>query len=438
MDLVLWEAEGGNLIPNSARTPAKISEYAVQLSIRDKKQIVGAFEAHHFEMGINYLWSKTSTALKKELAVVGVELLGEILGRTDVDENDDVEDILTTADAIRVAEELGVISSTDAMRLRHVNELVTHFSNLDAMEGDIEEVDEAEAISSLKICIKGVLGRPKVDVAKKFVEFRDALEKESLRADDPRVEMLQSSPYFFLKLTISVLMNASKKSHGATLEHTLANLNLLIPILWKKIRDTEKWQIGKAYAEAYSDGKTVVVSGLKSALLKVQGFDYVPENLRSDTFNKAAHQIIIAHEGMNNFYNEEAPVKNLLKLGTTIPTPALPACISALLCIVLGNPYGTAWSATSYAHQILGSLTKERWAYYLNRVLAGDLRILDKFLYELPLSEWFDLCEKYHFYEIDITDNNINSLLKASKTRKKKTINSIVRKLRKLHLGDRR
>jgi len=83
-------------------------------------------------------------------------------------------------------------------------------------------------------------------------------------------------------------MNAARKNVGATLEHTLANINVLVPAIWHNLRDSGRWQIGHCYAEAYSDGKTTVVGGLKSALLKVKGFDYVPENLRSDTFVKAA------------------------------------------------------------------------------------------------------------------------------------------------------
>ncbi len=435
MDLVLWEPESGKLIPKSANTPAAVSNYAVQLSNRDKQQIVSAFESGHYEMAISYLWSKTSTALKKELSVVGVQLLGEILGRIDVHEDDDVEDILTTADAIRVAEELGIVSSTDAMRLRHTNELVIHFSNLESSECDIEEIDEAEAMASLKTCIKGVLGRPKVEVAKKFVEFRGALEGESLRPEDPRVEMLQNSPYFFLKLTISVLMNAAKRSHGATLEHVLANINLLVPLMWKRIRDPEKWQIGKTYADAYADGKTVVVSGLKSALLKVRGFDFVPENLRSDTFVKAADQILIAHEGRNNFYNEASPVKNLLKLGSTIPTPALPACISALLCVVLGNSYGTAWSATPDAYRILDSITPERWTYYLDRVLPGDIRILNKLLDEKPRSNWYSVSKTYEFENIDLKNIDASTLVEAAMKEDDIRTMKVVQKLRRMYLG---
>jgi hypothetical protein len=85
------------------------------------------------------------------------------------------------------------------MRLRHTHELVTHFSQLEYNAATLEEIDEAEAISSLKACIKSVLGRPKVEVAKKFVDFRVALEGEAITNDSQYVELLKGSPYFFNK-----------------------------------------------------------------------------------------------------------------------------------------------------------------------------------------------------------------------------------------------
>jgi hypothetical protein len=423
-NIVLWQPDSGELIPASAKTPSEISSYAAQLSIRDKKQIVAAFESGHFEMGINYLWGKTATALKKELSAVGVGLLGEMLGKADVDEDDDVEDIITTKESITLAEELGIVSPTDALRLKHTYELITHFSRLELEESDFEEIDESEAISSLKSCIKAVLGRPKVEVAKKFIEFREALEGESLSESDPRVDMLKSSPYFFNKLTVSVLMNAAKKNSGANLEHALANINVLIPAIWLKLRESEKWQVGHAYAEAFADGKTTSVGGLKSALLKVKGFDYVPENLRSDTFIKAAEAIFKAHEGLNNFYNEPAPVKNLTKLGSTIPTPALPACISALLCVTLGNSYGVSWSAESEAKAILKSLSTDRWTYYLNNVLPSDTRILDKLESSKPLSQWMNLVDQYDLATLEIKNTGVSRLIKASSDKNESRIRS--------------
>ena len=434
-EIILWQPESGELIPKSAKTPAEISKYAAQLSVRDKKQIISAFDSGHFEMGINYLWGKTVTALKKELSAVGVGLLGEMLGKADVDEDDDVEDILTTKEAIRLAEELGIVSSTDAMRLRHTYELITHFSKLEIDESDAEEIDESEAISSLKSCIKGVLGRPKVEVAKKFVDFREALEGETLSGDDPRVEMLKSSPYFFNKLTVSVLMNAAKKNTGANLEHALANINVLIPAIWSKLREAEKWQIGHAYAEAFADGKTTSVGGLKSALLKVKGFDYVPENLRSDTFIKAAEAIFRAHDGLNNFYNEAAPVKNLARLGSTIPTPALPACFSALLSVILGNSYGVAWSAESEAKALLKKLSSDRWSYYLNNVFPSDVRILNKLSSSKPRANWISLSKKFNLDNLDIKNNTVSQLIKASSGDKENKVYTLSRKLLEDYYG---
>lgn len=412
--LTVWQPENKEILPKTAKTSLQIIEYAAQLAKKDRKQIVAAFEAQHFEMGLNFLWGKTVTALKKELSTVGVSFLAEMLGRGDVDDDDDVEDILTTKDTILLAGELGVISATDAIRLRHIHEMVVHFSQLDSEESDSEEFEENEALASLKVCVKSVLGRPKVEVAKKFVEFRGALEGETLSLGDPRIITLKSSPYFFLKLTISVLMNGAKKNSGAQLEHILANINVIVPSIWSLLRDTEKWQVGYTYAEVYSDGKTTAFSGIKSALLKVKGFDYVPENLRSDTFIKAAEAILKAHEGMNNFYNEPPAVKNLAKLGSVIPTPAFSLCATALLSVVLGNEYGTSWAAQEEARNLLKKFTNDRWQYYFNHAFPSDIKILTKLSLDEPLQKWLKVIEDNELGELHIQNKTVASLINNS------------------------
>lgn len=333
-----------------------------------------------------------------------------MLGRANVDEDDDVDDILTARDAIRLAEELGIVNTTDALRLKHTYELVTHFSQLELEDSDAQNIDESEAITALKSCVRSVLGRPKVEVARKFVEFRNALENETLLESGSRVELLKGSPYFFYKLTVSVLLNAVKKNKGANLEHSLANINVLVPAMWESLRDSEKWQIGYAYAEAYSDGIATVVGGLKSVLLKVKGFDYVPENLRSDTFVKAAQTLLKAHEGLNNFYNEPSAVKQLSKLGSTIPTPALPACMTALLSVTLGNFYGVSWAAQSEAKEMLSRVSGDRWQYYINNVLPSDIRILQKLNDKKPRSNWISFINTLQLSGIQIKNKDLGQL----------------------------
>ena len=204
-------------------------------------------------------------------------------------------------------------------------------------------------------------------------------------------------------------MNAAKKNSGAHLEHTLANINVIVPSIWQNLRDTEKWQIGHTYAEAYSDGKTVAFSGLKSALLKVKGFDYVPETLRSDTFIKAAEAVLKAHEGLNNFYNEPSAIKNLSKLGSTIPTPAFPACATALFCVVLGNPYGVAWAAQEDAKKMIDRFSKDRWQYYLNHAFPSDTRIMNKIIQDAPGRKWVEMVQEHKLHELSLKNKNVAS-----------------------------
>lgn len=432
----LWQSEDNDILPKTAKSPIEISKYAVQLGLKDKRQIVSAFESEHYEMALSYLWGKTIMALKKELSTVGIGLIGEMLGRFDVNEDDDIDDILTTKDSIRLAEELGIITTTNALRLRHTHELINHFSQLSIDETDEDEINQAEAMASFTACVKGVLARPKLEVAKKFVEFRNVLEAEALANDDHRIEMLKSSPYFFHKLTISVLMNAAKKNYGANLEHTLANLNLVVPAIWSKLQDSEKWQIGHAYAEAYSDGRKTALAGIKSVLIKVKGFDFVPENLRSDTFVKAAAKVLKAHEGMNNFYNEAEPVRDLGKLGTVIPIPALPACITALLSVILGNKYGVAWGAIQEANRIMNEITTDRWLYYINNVLSNDARILIKIsLYDKPREKWIEYVDDKKFNEYDLKGKNIKSFIEASAQKNDNKVKKIAQNMLEEYYG---
>jgi len=436
-ELTLWDSAVLEVLPKSAKTPADIVPIARQLSSRERKQVIEAYKAGSYELAVNFIWQKSITALKRELGTLGVQFLGEMLGRVELTDDDDVVDSITEREALRLAEELGVVSSTEAMRLRQTHEIVGHFARLDPTENDdeIAEMDETEAIRSLKACVKNVLGKPKIEVATKFAEFRIALESETLNEKDDRISTLLASPYFFRKLTISVLLSGIKANTGAKLENALANINTILPKVWKGLRDTERWQVGHTYVEVYASGKSTATKGLKEALLKVRGFDYVPENLRSDTFLKAAESLIKAHESFNNFYNEEGPIRALTKLGSTIPTPAFATCASAVLAIALGNSYGASFIAEPIAKDMMDGFTPDRWAYYLNQCLPGDIRIIDKLLYEGPARRWIKLVTKYDLDHINIKNVAVSALISAAGKNDVSKIGSAAIKLREGYYG---
>ncbi len=394
--IVVWKEPQGTVVPRSADNATVIASVAKNLSTRDQKQIVAAFESESFEMMAGFVLNKALSQLKRALASMGMTFVGEMLGRADINEDSVPTVSISDYEAITLARELGVINSTDAKRLTQHLELLAHFDSLNTDDAESEEMAREEALSFLRTCVNAVLGREGNVAPAEFVSFRSELESRTFKEADPELVTLQVAPYFFKKTTLSILLAGAKTKTGAQFEHTLGNIVVIVPSIWESLRDSEKYSVGQAYAEAVSAGLSAVVLALKKALSSVQGFDFVPESLRSQSFTAAASNVISVHTAMNNFYNEPSAIQALSRLGSTIPWPAFPICMSAILAVKLGNRYGTSNAAIPIADELLQRLTKNQWEYYLNECLPGDELILQKLSwYQGPLDRWILLVDQF-------------------------------------------
>jgi hypothetical protein len=428
--ITVWKPSDILTIP-ARSTPEEIVAYAKpQLSSRDMKSIVSGLESGSYEMVSTFVWTKASAVLKKQIASLGMEFVGEMLGRPDLDEDSDPAAI-ADHEALSLAEDLGIISSTQGIRLKHALELVSHFTRLEQEASESDEMAEEEALILLKTCISSILSKPTFETAIQFADFRKALGKRTLKDDDGDVAAIVDSPYFFIRTTLSILLSLVKGAKGATQEHAVGNVSTLVPILWPKLREPEKWQIGQVYAEVNAEGNREASSGLKRALLKVQGFDFVPESLRSNTFTETAARVLAAHFGFNNFYTEQEPMAVLASLGTAIPRPAFAKCMEAILAVWLGNPWGHAYAAVPFSLKIFESLRNEQWEYYFNECLRRDRTVLDKMYEARPIGRWVDLARKFAFDELSLRKSiTIRRFVEASVKGDEGEIQRLATKLR--------
>src|SRR5687767_11381424 len=84
-----WSRSEAIAIPAQS-TPEQIVAFAKpQLSVRDMKSIVQAFNNASYEMVSTFVWNKAAAILKRQIATLGMEFVGEMLGRTDLDEDSD-------------------------------------------------------------------------------------------------------------------------------------------------------------------------------------------------------------------------------------------------------------------------------------------------------------------------------------------------------------
>ena len=399
--VIVWAANEPVAIPQNA-PPTEIANFARQLTERDVNSIRVAFESESYEMVSTFVWARASVALKKQISLLGMEFVGEMLGRPDITNSSDPATSIGDYEAISLAEDLGMMTTTEAMRLKHALVLVSHFADPEVAK--TEQMNPEEAVGLLRSCVTSVLGNETISPPLQFAELRGALETTSLQPEDGRVQSVLASPYFIQKTALSVLLSLVKSEQGAQSEHAIGNSNVLIPLMWPQLRKPERWQVGQSYAEVNSAGNRSAAIGLKNVLVNVQGFDFVPENLRSNTFASAAHAVMEAHYAHHNFYKEAAPMRILSQLGSTIPKPAFQVCMSAVLAVRLGNRWGETWDAQPFATTILNNLRKEQWEYYLNDCLPTDKSILEKLAESKPLARWKALAAEYRFDMLEISN----------------------------------
>lgn len=396
-EVTVWEPAPIARIPSSASEPQEVTKYGHGLRKAEVTQIVKGFEFEAYEMVSSFVLRKALGRLRSMLAGLGMEFVGEMLRRDDIDEDSDPDSVLTDFETLSLAEDLQVIgSSTHAMRLRQALETVNHFSRFEGEEQPDAQMTKSEALTCLQVCVEAVLADKEIRIPSGFAEFRRKLQEESLSRDGEEIATVLDAAPFYRTATLNVLLALLKSARGAQLECVTQNLALMLPLIWPKLRGPDRWHAGEAYAELHTDGtRPVAVTGLRRALLKVHGFDYVPEDLRSRSFRRLARRLLQAHFGANNFYNEPTPAKQLESLGTAIPLPALFECVTAALCSYLGTDYGVSWDAEAPTSKILTRLSEDRWGYYMSQCLPGDKYVLQKLAHESkPRKRWVALVKQ--------------------------------------------
>lgn len=431
-NVVPWQPIESLVSLDNVVDPKEIVSKAINLRPKERSQIISNFELQNYEMASSYVWTKSMALLKMNLASMGMDFIGELLQRPDIDAESDPAQSVSDFEAIDLAHELGAINKTQRMRLLVSADIVSHFASSFDANDDGSDMMHEEALQCVKVCVQSVLGLEKVDAAQSFIEFREKLSAVTLSADAPEIVQLLSSPYFFKKTCVSILLNILKSAKGAALENGSRNTSVIVPQVWEELKGPERWQIGQAYSELFNEGKSAAIKTLHGVLVQTSGFDYVPESLRSNSFTKAAHAVLAAHQGMNNFYNEPRPMKELAAMGSSIPGPAFANVMTATLAVKLGNRYGVSWDAQSHADVILSTLTSERWVYYLTQQLPQDSLILSKLTSQECAERWVSIIGSANIDNPGSNNKALGALLAASFSGDPRKVSAVIRNARAL------
>ena len=403
---VLWTPSSGVSLPKSAEIETVLS-YNAQLKDNDITRVIKYYTDEDYETASEYLWERTIIILRNRVLSFGVEFVGEMVGLN----NNAYIMNLPAFEVINLASELGFIDSTGKMRLSQADEIVQHYREQDAKE----EMPKNESDTVIRACIQYILSIETTGASMEFGNFRDSLKHELFEKQPDRLVLLEGSPYFYKRTTVRALINLLATTEGAEYETVALNFCKIIEIVWEDLSSDDKYFIGITYSQYVSSGKENQILTFKSALQRVHGFDYVPENLRSISFIKEAKNIKRVHHEINNFYNEPNAVRRLEILGTTIPRPALKETISACIVVYLGNAYGTSTDAIPYVVKVFDKVNKDAWRYYINECFAFDEDVMEKISCgDRRTIRWCNLVKQYNLNELEIRDNYVKELIVKS------------------------
>lgn len=404
--LALYQPVQLTPIPNTTNVSVILS-FNNCLSEREINDIKKAFDNELGGMAAEYIWNRTIATLRAYIMQYGSDFVSEMLDRSDNVTSENV----SNHEVIQLAHNLGFINKAAFIELNQFDEIFTYYWS-DDTDGEKEEFPATKVPDIIRACIKYVLQFGKSSLIS-FTSYRDRFKAERISEDDSLIQELSMSTYFYKKTTVKTLLNLSKTiDQGAEQENVLSNLVTVISEIWDGLQSEEKYTIGRAYTQANADGKKPLIRALKSLLMQVKGFDFVPENLRSNTYIDVAKKLLTVHYSMNNFYNEPVVAKELMQMGTSIPSPALGACLTSVLACKLGNGYGVSWSAQKYLDTILKGITSERWTYYLNQVLPNSTDILSKISNtDECYTRWETLIDEYSLDKLNIANHDVAFLL---------------------------
>lgn len=405
----VWSSNTGlNDVPKVVKDVVDILPYNKRLLPKEVKNIEVAFANELYDMALEYTWRRTFSIIKDIILKFGDDFVLDMLGKTEKNSVDTISQV----EYIRLAADLGIINEIAKKRFLHLIELIDYFSSRETIN-DMEELRYSDALNNIETCIYYILGYDDDGFNLQFNEFREQLRNSLV--DDKLVDLIKISPYFYKKTTVRTLLNLLGETKGGEADNVFSNMVKIIPEIWDNLLSDDKYPLGLSYAESISEGEKFKSGALKTVLIKVKGFDYVPENLRSLSFIEVANKLIEIHYGYNNFYKEPAQAKLLNDLGTVIPGPALSVCIRASLMCIIGTPSGVSNAAQGTLFEILDKLNSDKWQSYFNNSFMGDEAILYKIFgsTDKMLERLKSVIEKYDLLKLTYSHQQINTILES-------------------------
>lgn len=309
------------------------------------------FSMNMYSYALVAIWNAAVCNLRRRVEAYGVELWQSVVkadaGRKKYDPNgdtlaerwNDVDDYVLIEGASR----LGLLDAKAAKSLEMINWMRNHASS--AHDSDCKV--DADDVIGLVLLIQGNLfGKQLPDPGHSIGALFNPIKNQSLNKDEINSlrDQVKSLSNQDIRTMFGFLVDLIVKGE----EPAFTNASELFQALWERAGEDLRKQLGSKYhtyvldpdSDDSSDKKAK--TRLINLIVQFDAIKYIPEGTRARLFRRAAERLAEAKDSMYGWGKEETASKNLMQLGTCVPSVAFEAVYQEILSVWCGNYWGSS------------------------------------------------------------------------------------------------
>ncbi len=321
------------------------------------------------DAAINYVWNLVEEDLRSKVVAYGIEYFADAVKLPGLRTREGLVEDIKSAQLLEGCFLLGIIGKEAYFYLDHCREVRNQYS---AAHMTSAELDLMETGNFIKNCIKYSLGHDLPAAGFSLKEFLDYIAQPDVHVDEAFAFLESQSSRIYGAVAHRFFTEFVEPTTGNELR---AAVKALAPRVWALLDEDVRAEVATRYARLKERPSPNHSEQALEFLKIVNGVGYVPDSLRAVIFNRYSQNLLDAWGGIDNFYNEPAPARALLELGSGVPMPAVKLYAKANLLSFIGNYYGYSLNAAPHTEKMLLSANPGVLAG-LNAALKNDASVL--------------------------------------------------------------
>lgn len=362
-----------------------------------------------FDSALNYIWNSVIISLRKKIENFGFSFVGQTLNKKF--EESDLNN-LRDSELLDLCYKLKLLSEDGYFLLNQCRDIRNNFSSA---HPSMARIDDRELIVFISRCCKYGIGD---DYALKGIDvpgFLSSIKGRKLSSDEIDIWVQNLHETFSAQRTLLVPMLMGIYCDSESSETTRLNALRICSGISSLFDDSIKSQLIIQYNDYFVNGKKEKWNAAKIFFEKLNLINLLSTSDQHAIVKNACDNLLNAHNGFNNFYNEPPFAERLYELSksNSIPETVQSEYVYAVLMGYVGNGYGVSNAAIKYYKSMIENFSPREIGYMIDLLKSKTI-----FSYKV---HHFPSCKTRYLEALNIVDKEsmspkqlsaYNSLLK--------------------------